>query len=283
MANDYDKIIRENIEAVILPLAERLLDIQPECIEELPDDLQTTIERKPDLLKKVTDRQQRRFILQIEFQSTDEKDMVYRMLEYRGLIARRYKLPVKQFVLYIGQRPPKMKTDLIEEKLSFGFHLKNIQDYDYRNLLKSEIPEEILLAVLANFDTDSPEQVIRLLLKRLQQFAPNERALQKYLHQLRNFSNLRKLHSLVIEEIKEMAIPFHIDKNDILYKEGLAKGLAKGRKEKEAAEKATEEKAKRNFVVKLLHIGSLTIEQIAEAASVTVAYVKQLQSKMRKE
>ena len=271
MANEYDKIIRENIEAVILPLAKRMLDIHPKRIEELPDDLQITIERKPDVLKKVTDKKQGTFILQIEFQSTDEKDMVYRMHEYRGIIARRYKLPVKQFVLYIGQKPPKMKTELVEDGLSFRFYLKNILDYDYRNLLQSDIPEEILLAVLANFDTERPEQVIRLILKRLQQLAPNGNALQKYLHQLRIFSNLRKLQPEIIEEIKDMAIPYQIFENDPLFKEG----LAKGRKEKEA-------ETKKNIVVRLLHIGVLTIDQIAEAANVTVTYVRQLQDNMRK-
>ena len=44
MSNEYDKIIRENIEAVILPLADKILGISPTLIEEIPDDLQTTIE-----------------------------------------------------------------------------------------------------------------------------------------------------------------------------------------------------------------------------------------------
>jgi len=53
MAQDYDKILRENIEKVIITLAQKLLGIDPTTLEEIPDDLQYTIERKPDLLKKV--------------------------------------------------------------------------------------------------------------------------------------------------------------------------------------------------------------------------------------
>ena len=55
MAQDYDKILKENMEALILPLADQLLGLSLGATEELPDDLQTTLERKPDLLKRVTE------------------------------------------------------------------------------------------------------------------------------------------------------------------------------------------------------------------------------------
>lgn len=51
MAQDYDKIFKENIEEIILPLTEKLLNIHPEKSEEIPDDLQRTIERKPEIAK----------------------------------------------------------------------------------------------------------------------------------------------------------------------------------------------------------------------------------------
>jgi hypothetical protein len=53
MANDYDKIIRENIEAIILPLANRLFQLEIKSMEEVPDELQVTVERKPDFLEAV--------------------------------------------------------------------------------------------------------------------------------------------------------------------------------------------------------------------------------------
>lgn len=52
MANEYDKVFKENIEEIILPLAEKLFGIHPETLEEIPDDLQITIERKPDFFEK---------------------------------------------------------------------------------------------------------------------------------------------------------------------------------------------------------------------------------------
>ena len=44
MAQDYDKIIRENIEELVIPLAQKVLQLDLRRTEEIPDDLHTTIE-----------------------------------------------------------------------------------------------------------------------------------------------------------------------------------------------------------------------------------------------
>ena len=65
MANDYDRIIKENIEAVILPLSDKLFGIRPEAMEEITVDLQLTLERKPDVTRRITDEQDQQSILHI--------------------------------------------------------------------------------------------------------------------------------------------------------------------------------------------------------------------------
>ncbi|GAB4023146.1 hypothetical protein [Spirosoma koreense] len=66
--HQYDKSIRENLEAAIPALIEDLLHIYPLRSEELPDDLQHTKERKPDALKRIHDRDGNTFVLHLEFQ-----------------------------------------------------------------------------------------------------------------------------------------------------------------------------------------------------------------------
>ena len=56
MANDYDWVLKENIEQVIIPIAEKLLGIHVGILEEIPDELQLTLERKPDFTKKAVDQ-----------------------------------------------------------------------------------------------------------------------------------------------------------------------------------------------------------------------------------
>ncbi|GAB3997461.1 hypothetical protein GCM10028807_42740 [Spirosoma daeguense] len=74
--NQYDKIFKENIEAVIPGLIKNVLGIIVIAVEEVPDDIQHTKERKPDVLKKITNQQGNTFILQLEFQVADESEMI---------------------------------------------------------------------------------------------------------------------------------------------------------------------------------------------------------------
>ena len=67
-SNQYDKIFKENLEAIIPGLMEHVLGITAVASEELPDDVQHTKERKPDVLKKITDSEGSIYVLQIEFQ-----------------------------------------------------------------------------------------------------------------------------------------------------------------------------------------------------------------------
>jgi hypothetical protein len=99
LASDYDKIFKENIAALFLPLSEKYLGIRITRTEELKDKLQTTIEKEPDFIRIVETDKGERFILHLEFQSADEEGMIYRMQEYFGILRKKYGLLVKQFVI----------------------------------------------------------------------------------------------------------------------------------------------------------------------------------------
>jgi hypothetical protein len=141
MAQDYDKIFKENIEEIILPLAEKILQIHPEKLVEIPDDLQRTIERKPDFLKKVAHKDTSKdYILHLEFQVVDEPKMVYRMHEYYAMLLRKYELVVYQYVFYIQSGKAQMPTMLKQRNLHFQFDLINVQDFDYQTFINSDTP-----------------------------------------------------------------------------------------------------------------------------------------------
>ena len=56
---------------------------------EVKDKVQKTIERELDFLKRVIDHEGKEFILHLEFQTTDDPKMIYRMVEYRGILLQR--------------------------------------------------------------------------------------------------------------------------------------------------------------------------------------------------
>jgi hypothetical protein len=256
LANDYDKIFKENIAALLLPLTEKYLNIKIIDSRELKDKLQTTIEKEPDFIRVVkTDIEE--FILHIEFQSQDEEGMIYRMQEYYGLLRRKYGLPIKQFVIYLGAKASRMQMQLTPKEIFTGFNLKSLRDYSYESLLDSQIPEEIILAVLSDFKKLKPSEVIRQILGRLQDIT-----LRKYIRQLSMLARLRNLTKETQKQIKDMGLTYNITE-DYLYQEG--------RKQE-----------KEELIIKMLKDKTLSIEKIAQILDVTVDHVKQIEKEIKK-
>ncbi len=72
------------------------------------------------------------------------------LLLYYAMLWEKYKEPIKQYVVFIGQRKPRMASELNHEQLDYRFSLVDIRELDYRNLLSSATqPEEAVLAILS--------------------------------------------------------------------------------------------------------------------------------------
>ena len=253
------KILKENIEAIILPLSYKFLGIEIKSSKRLKEKFQITQEREPDFIRLITDNNDEEFILHLEFQTTDEREVDYRMLEYYGFFFRRFKKSIRQFVLYLGEAPlTKMHGSLKADTFVFQYQLINIKEYRHEDLLKSEIPEEIILAVLANFSNQPSEHVIRSILQRLQAVSKTENTLRKYIRQLGVLSRLRKLEDITLKEVKAMPITYDF-KTDYLYLEG-----------------------KKEMIVELLKEGSFSVKKIAKLAKVDVKYVREIEKAIEK-
>jgi predicted transposase/invertase (TIGR01784 family) len=277
MGNDYDKIIKENIEAVILPLMEKLTGLpQPIKLENIPDELQLTLERKPDFSRIATDSANVRYLLHIEFQVADDLHMVLRMQTYRALFQEIYRLPVKQFVFYLGRKKPKMVSRIANlipgDENNFAFSLINTQRYDYRNLLESQIPEEIIFAILGDFKNEHAEKIVSNILKRLIQISPDKKKIQRYVQQLLVLSKLRNLEAETLKQTEAMPIEFDINK-DVVYQKGKAEGRSEGRSEGLS-------EGKKMVIVEMLKDGSLSLQKIATYARVSVDEVVAIQQEI---
>ena len=256
---DYDKIIKENIEYILLALSEKLLGFSISNPVDLPEKLQSTVEREPDFLKKVSLEDDTEIILHLEFQTTDEANMVYRMAEYKALLQRKFEIPVKQFVIYLGTSQPKMRTKLSESERITGFELRNIHELPVDQTLKSEIPEEIVLSILTDYPEADSEKVIYQIVNKLKEVAPNPAALKRSLQQLITLSRIRKLEKQTEKYIETMPITYNIE-TDYLYNKGI-------------------EKAKKQLILNMLEQTSLTLEQIAKVAETPLDVVIQVKNK----
>ena len=291
---DFDKILKENVEAVFLPLAEKMLGFSIKEAFEVKDKVQTTIEREPDFLKRVIDQNGKEFILQLEFQTTNDPKMIYRMVEYRGILQRKYEIPVRQVVMYLGSEKPTMRTQLSKEEQITGFELHDIKEFSLQSTLDSEIPEGIILSILTDYEKSDTGKVIEEIIYKLQKVSKSERELAKSIKQLLVLSRLRKLEGEIKQKVNDMPITYDI-KTDGLYnqgiqegrEEGIRKGIQKGRKEgiqkgrKEGIQKGRE-KNRFQMISKALSQRVLTIEQIAEIAEVSIDYVLSIQSELER-
>jgi hypothetical protein len=178
--NIYDKIVKENIESIIPALMNSVLGFKVMDSTVIKEKLQQTKEKEADVLRIITDPSGRKFILHLEFQVDDYKKMIYRMIDYWGLLKSKYKYPVRQFVIFIGDKEPTMKTVLAEDGNYFQFQLINITQFDYLRFLNSANPEEIILAILGDFGSENPLTALSQIIHRLEETKTDQTTLQKH-------------------------------------------------------------------------------------------------------
>jgi hypothetical protein len=250
MAQQYDKIIKENLEKVVLQLIRKTTGIEPQKGEILYPELNYTIEREADFIEKVTTKDNQLLIFHIEFQTTNEKAMADRMFVYAGLIYQIYRLPVRQIVFYIGKEPMKMNNTLKMPSYEYNYELIDLQQISYKQFIDSHIPEEVLLSLLCGFGEVKEEVVVEEIFAKLRMLQKSDLAFQKNIKQLDVLSLLRGLQPLILKQEQKMALTLKIE-NDLRYRQGLI----------DTAKEMLKEGFDKQIIVK---ITKLTIEEIED-------------------
>jgi predicted transposase YdaD len=269
---EFDKIIKENLYA-LLPKILPVLDIEIEQRKDVQVDIQHTKERKPDLLQKVTDTQGNSFILHVEFQVAEEKtDMVYRMADYYIMLKRKFGLPVKQYVIFLGEDKPQTVTEINDEVMQYKFSIVWFKGIDINYFLQSENPDDINFAVLCDFKEEQPEVIAETIIKRLSEKRNSELGWEKSIQQLRVLSNLRKLQPL-INNIMENISKYFKEENDYFFVKGREEGREEGIEKGIEAERLRKD---RQFVIALLRSKKHSLQEIAVITDVTLEFVEKI-------
>jgi hypothetical protein len=217
----YDRIMRENLMQVFMPLIAEELQLNIKKTSALPDKQASTILRETDsVLLAETDSETRpKIILHIEFESKRDPNMIYRMSEYHGIELRKFKLPIEHFVVYLGDEEPKMRTELKEEEIFTKYTLIDAKRFSAQKFLESEVPQVVILAILAGYQKENAPIIIKAILTRLLQVCGTTSDTQKFYRQLTLLSKLRNLQPLTNQIIEDMPITFDI-KTDYIYQRG---------------------------------------------------------------
>ncbi len=177
-------------------------------------------------------------ILHIEFQSFNDPNMPFRMLRYYIAILERYpNSPIKQLLVYVGNRKLRMKSRLRLRNLSFSYEILDIRQIDCKVLLESPDPMDRLLACLCKVEDEA--YLIEKLIKTME--GMNEEERKDYLLKALTLTELRpNLRIRLTEEVRHMPIvvrpedvrlPKRKLKKDILYRLGLEEGKQIGLEE----------------------------------------------------
>lgn len=225
----FDTTIKELLKAQPPRLLAMLVGAQ--ISEMLTVEFPSVKMRRPDFVARLTDGR----ILHLEIQSEGE-DMPWRMLEYYLLIRRAYGQPPTQIVLYIGEKPAKIASSIVEERLRFSCDVIDIREIDGQPLIESDSLADNLFAILCKVDDliEVSHRIIEKIATLPGKAARNELA------KLLVLSKLRGLQKIVVEEVKKamelsvedlMDIPFVEEAFLKGEKEGEEKGKEKGKKE----------------------------------------------------
>ncbi len=225
-------------------------------------------DRRVDFLVELEDGK----IFHLELQTTNDKNMPFRMLEYYTLISHKYpSKDIVQMVLYLGEKPLKMKNKIQKENIKFSYILKDIKDIKCEELLESEDLTDKILAVLCN--VENPSKYFREILTELSKLPEREK--RDYLKKLLNLLSYRPK---LMEELRkeENKMPLTIDKETMekhpLFKDGIKKGI------KEGVEKGKLE-AKREDILNLYKELNLEPEKISKILKVPLSFVKDVLKK----
>ena len=162
---------------------------------------------------------------------------------------------------------PTMRTTLKPEEVFTGFELLDVQGLDVEDLLSSQVPSFVLIALLADYPPENAEKILRRVLENLKKLTPDEHQLRKYVKQVVVLARLRKIKFLATKILKEMPITFDIEiETDEFYligeAKGIEKGIEKGIKESIDVLKHWQKGMKPPMIANVLNLPIVEVEQI---------------------
>jgi hypothetical protein len=164
-----------------------------------------------DLLGETVDDE----LIHLELQSGNDSAMPLRMAEYCLGVFRLFGRFPQQVLLYVGEEPLRMATELRGGGLSFHYEAVDIRSLDGDRLLESEEVGDNVIAILAHLRDH--KEAARKIVARLAGLKPAKRATA--LEQLLILAGLRRLEETVEREARKMPIHIDILENKVLGRE----------------------------------------------------------------
>ena len=166
-------------------------------------------EEKADYLCKIIDKEDKKYILHIEFQSTNNFYMNFRMLRYLIELHKKEKLPVIQLVVYIGKDSMNMKNGLkfeaYDTSIDYKYQLVDMSKLSCEKFLNSKNGGLISLAILCDYEIYGKEKLVRNIREKLEsQCNGDYNWVRDQFYRVEILSNLRENMFEIVKKEEEM-------------------------------------------------------------------------------
>ena len=192
-----------------------------------PTELSETRSRHVDLLGRTKSGK----LIHVEFQTTNDPEMAFRMAEYALAIYKRYGEFPEQLVIYLGRLPMQMPQVFAQGGLRYECRFIDIRDLDSAALLSSRHVEDNILAILTR--VPNVRVAVCQILSRIGE--QPERRKRTLITELLVLAGLRDMRGIIEKEVSRMALTIDINEHTIFgpmlrkaTERGIEKGVRKG-------------------------------------------------------
>jgi len=261
----YDQIFKKHLQDGFLKIVTEFLSVHFDEVinDEKPTEF-TTKTLRSDFVFQVK-RNGRREIWHIEEQTDGDTDMPERMLKYVALLYEKYKIPVYQVVLYVGNRnrmTSAMKNNLPIGFFTFCYEIISLSEIPYHKFLST--PETLPFAILGDFGGQRLENVLEDIGEKAEKFLQKEDDMVNFVSDLIVLSERRGLDKQV-STLKSKIMSIITDyRKTYPFKQGKLEGKEEGKEEVARA---------------LLSLGKITHEEIAAVTDLPLEIIKALAQK----
>jgi predicted transposase YdaD len=169
-------------------------------------------------------------LVHVELQSGNDIAMPLRMAEYCLGVFRLFGKFPRQVLLYVGEAPLRMASELRGPDVSFRYRAIDIRELDGDRLIESDEVGDNVIAILARLRDH--RVAVRKIVGRIASLAAAER--EAALSRLLILAGLRRLEETVAREIQKMPVFIDILENKVLgppFRRGLEEGRQAGLQE----------------------------------------------------
>ena len=272
---DKDLISKQLLQRILIGFGNRLFDLNIVEAELLSNEQARIESRRADLVARVKEADGKSYILHVEIQNDNQRDMPLRMMRYYSDIALAYAgEKIVQYLLYIGKAPMTMADYVSDDGWQYRYRVLDMRDQDSEHFLNSDNPDALVLAILCDPKSLEPNALVAHIIKELRRLHGDKLDnLRDSLIMLDVLSGNRGLQDIVEETINMYIDEEKLGIYQAVKKRSEARGIKKGEAMGEARGiKKGEARGLRKMVLRLL--AKLPPEQVADLSGMSLAEVE---------